>query len=90
MNTLTDAVAGIGHALERGGNNLDLFCGYTAADDIPEFVVIVSEDIPCDDALGPVGGPTQIAFAEAPTFEDALVLLAARLAESGYGAVTVP
>jgi hypothetical protein len=91
MSTLIDAVASIGHALRRGGDNLDLFGGYTNADDGAEFVfvLILSEDVPCHDLMGPVAGveSSQIAFAEAATFEEALILLAARLAEAGYGAV---
>lgn len=89
MSTLTEAVATLDTILRRGGNILDLFGGYTTSSDGSEFVLLVNEDIPSDDALGPIGGPTQVAFAEAPTLEDALVLLASRLAEAGYAVPAV-
>lgn len=87
---LHDAVDAINHALQRGANRLDLFGGYSTEGGTPTVTLLVSEDQPCDDVMGSMGGDLTIAFAQAPTLTDALIVLAGSLAEAGYRAVSVP
>lgn len=86
---LAAAIEALDHALQRGGDNLDFTTSYVSTEHGGhEFVLLVSEEVPCDDVLGSPGPEVStVAFAESGTLADGFVLLAQRMAEAGYGVV---
>jgi hypothetical protein len=85
---LAAAIEALDHVLKRGTDVLDLTVTYTKGNDAHEFVLLVSEEVACDDVLGAPGPEiSTIAFAESATLAEGIVLLAQRMATAGYGAV---
>lgn len=87
ISVLHAAAASIDRILRRGPDSLELSTSYVTNGGAPGFVAIVTEEVACDDAMGPE--IIIVAEGQAATLEDALVLLAKSLADAGYIAEAV-
>jgi len=78
MNTLTEAVAAIDRALRLDAGRLDLFDGYDITKNNAGYTFMATK-----------GVDEEVAFAQAPTLTDALIILAGQLENAGYKAGAV-
>jgi hypothetical protein len=76
MSNLHDAIAAIDHALRLEAGRMDLYGGYDITGCEAGYTFMATK-----------GLNQEVAFAQAETLEETLVLLAGRLVEAGYGAV---